>query len=121
MKSANSEHLPVLFEYVYLYSCSYFSASIFLESGSKAFDEFLELIGMKVKMKGFTKFRAQLDNKSESATYGNILLSSLYLPQAINMLYAVVILIIIIIIIIIYAPMVRDPSPIPMLLIKISY
>lgn len=35
------------------------------ENGSPAFDEFLELLGEKVRMKGFTKYRAQLDNKSE--------------------------------------------------------
>ena len=37
----------------------------FTEKGSFAFEEFLELIGQKVKMKGFTKYRAQLDNRSE--------------------------------------------------------
>ena len=37
----------------------------FSEHGSPAFDEFLELIGDKVKMKGFNKYRAQLDNKSK--------------------------------------------------------
>lgn len=36
-----------------------------VEHSSPAFDEFLELIGMKVKMKGFSKYRAQLDNKSK--------------------------------------------------------
>lgn len=35
------------------------------ESGSPALDEFLELLGQKVRLKGFTKFRAQLDNKSK--------------------------------------------------------
>ena len=35
------------------------------ECGSEAFDEFLELLGEKVRMKGFNKYRAQLDNKSE--------------------------------------------------------
>ena len=34
------------------------------ECGSAAFDEFLKLLGDKVKMKGFTKYRAQLDHKS---------------------------------------------------------
>ncbi len=38
-----------------------------IETGSPALDEFLELIGQKVRMKGFTKYRAQLDNKSEFA------------------------------------------------------
>jgi hypothetical protein len=36
------------------------------ENGSPAFDEFLELIGERVKMKGFTKYRAQLDNKTDT-------------------------------------------------------
>ena len=36
-----------------------------LEFGSEAFDEFLEVLGSKVKMRGFSKYRAQLDNKSE--------------------------------------------------------
>ena len=36
-----------------------------LEFGSPAFDEFLALLGQKVRMKGFTKYRAQLDNKGE--------------------------------------------------------
>lgn len=38
------------------------------ESGSPAFDEFLELMGQKVRMKGFSKYRAQLDNKSKLAS-----------------------------------------------------
>lgn len=36
-----------------------------LETGSPAFDEFLAHLGQKVRMKGFTKYRAQLDNKGE--------------------------------------------------------
>ena len=36
------------------------------ECGSQAFDEFLDLLGERVRMKGFNKYRAQLDNKSES-------------------------------------------------------
>lgn len=35
------------------------------EQGSAAFEDFLSLLGKKVKMKGFTKYRAQLDNKSK--------------------------------------------------------
>ena len=35
------------------------------ESGSSGFDQFLDLLGDRVKMKGFTKYRAQLDNKSK--------------------------------------------------------
>ena len=37
----------------------------FSETGSPAFDEFLALLGQKVRMKGFTKYRAQLDHKGE--------------------------------------------------------
>lgn len=36
------------------------------ESGSPALEEFLDLLGQKVRLKGFTKFRAQLDNKTDS-------------------------------------------------------
>lgn len=36
------------------------------ESGSPALDEFLDLMGQKVRLKGFNKFRAQLDNKTDS-------------------------------------------------------
>ena len=62
----------VLIEYQVIYNVlynnfiRYMCLSICLEHGSPAFEEFLELIGMKVKMKGFSKYRAQLDNKSES-------------------------------------------------------
>ena len=35
------------------------------EQGSQAFEQFLTLLGNKVKMRGFAKYRAQLDNKSE--------------------------------------------------------
>ena len=45
----------------------------FTESGSSAFEEFLNLIGQRVRMKGFTKYRAQLDNKSEYSTWQQIL------------------------------------------------
>lgn len=38
---------------------------MFAECGSPAFMEFLELMGQRVRMKGFNKYRAQLDNKSE--------------------------------------------------------
>ena len=37
----------------------------YIEFGSEAFDEFLDNLGSKVKMRGFSKYRAQLDNKSE--------------------------------------------------------
>lgn len=35
------------------------------EHGSPAFVEFLDLIGKKVKLKGFEKFKGGLDNKSK--------------------------------------------------------
>jgi len=36
------------------------------EQGSEAFEQFLMLLGNKVKMRGFTKYRAQLDNKTDT-------------------------------------------------------
>ncbi|XP_050979422.1 LOW QUALITY PROTEIN: signal-induced proliferation-associated 1-like protein 2 [Labeo rohita] len=36
------------------------------ESGSPALEEFLDLLGQKVRLKGFNKYRAQLDNKTDS-------------------------------------------------------
>uniref|UniRef100_A0A8C8MFM9 Signal-induced proliferation-associated 1-like protein 2 n=1 Tax=Oncorhynchus tshawytscha TaxID=74940 RepID=A0A8C8MFM9_ONCTS len=36
------------------------------ESASPALEEFLELLGQRVRLKGFTKYRAQLDNKTDS-------------------------------------------------------
>ncbi|XP_018595726.1 signal-induced proliferation-associated 1-like protein 2 [Scleropages formosus] len=36
------------------------------EGGGPAFDEFLDLVGQRVRLKGFTKYRAQLDNKTDS-------------------------------------------------------
>ncbi|TRY82087.1 hypothetical protein DNTS_024092 [Danionella cerebrum] len=36
------------------------------ESGSPALDEFLDLMGQRVRLKGFSKYRAQLDNKTDS-------------------------------------------------------
>lgn len=35
------------------------------ESSGPAFDEFLNLLGERVRLKGWEKYRAQLDNKSE--------------------------------------------------------
>lgn len=35
------------------------------ESAGPAFDEFLDLLGERVRLKGWEKYRAQLDNKSE--------------------------------------------------------
>uniref|UniRef100_A0A8C7XWM1 Signal induced proliferation associated 1 like 1 n=1 Tax=Oryzias sinensis TaxID=183150 RepID=A0A8C7XWM1_9TELE len=36
------------------------------ETAGSAFEEFLELLGEKVRLKGFTKYRAQLDTKTDS-------------------------------------------------------
>uniref|UniRef100_A0A8C7SED2 Signal induced proliferation associated 1 like 2 n=1 Tax=Oncorhynchus mykiss TaxID=8022 RepID=A0A8C7SED2_ONCMY len=36
------------------------------ESASPALEEFMELLGQRVRLKGFTKYRAQLDNKTDS-------------------------------------------------------
>ena len=36
-----------------------------VECGGPAFDEFLDLIGRRVELKGFEGYRAQLDNKSK--------------------------------------------------------
>jgi len=35
------------------------------EMAGPAFEEFLDLLGQRVRLKGFTKYRAQLDNKSK--------------------------------------------------------
>ena len=42
---------------------------LFTECGSPAFDEFLETLGQKVRMKGFNRYRAQLDHKSKWEGY----------------------------------------------------
>ncbi|XP_066536163.1 signal-induced proliferation-associated 1-like protein 2 isoform X1 [Hoplias malabaricus] len=36
------------------------------ENAGPAMDEFLDLLGQRVRLKGFTKYRAQLDNKTDS-------------------------------------------------------
>ncbi|XP_067831706.1 signal-induced proliferation-associated 1-like protein 2 isoform X2 [Heptranchias perlo] len=36
------------------------------ETASPAFDEFLDLLGQRVRLRGFEKYRAQLDNKTDS-------------------------------------------------------
>uniref|UniRef100_A0A674A6P5 Signal-induced proliferation-associated 1 like 2 n=1 Tax=Salmo trutta TaxID=8032 RepID=A0A674A6P5_SALTR len=36
------------------------------ENASPALEEFMELLGQRVRLKGFTKYRAQLDNKTDS-------------------------------------------------------
>lgn len=38
------------------------------ESSGPAFEEFLDLLGERVRLKGWEKYRAQLDNKSEPKT-----------------------------------------------------
>lgn len=35
------------------------------EMAGPAFEEFLDLLGQRVRLKGFSKYRAQLDNKSK--------------------------------------------------------
>lgn len=35
------------------------------ESSGPAFEKFLDLLGERVRLKGWEKYRAQLDNKSE--------------------------------------------------------
>lgn len=39
------------------------------ESSGPAFEEFLDLLGERVRLKGWEKYRAQLDNKSELHTH----------------------------------------------------
>ena len=41
------------------------------EEGGPAFNEFLDLIGQRVRLKGFNKYKAGLCNKSESLTETN--------------------------------------------------
>lgn len=38
------------------------------ESSGPAFEKFLDLLGERVRLKGWEKYRAQLDNKSELQT-----------------------------------------------------
>lgn len=39
------------------------------ESAGPAFEEFLQLLGERVRLKGFEKYRAQLDTKSKTAFF----------------------------------------------------
>lgn len=39
------------------------------ESSGPAFEEFLDLLGERVRLKGWEKYRAQLDNKSKLKTF----------------------------------------------------
>lgn len=41
------------------------------ETAGPALEEFLELLGEKVRLKGFTKYRAQLDTKSNHLQHSN--------------------------------------------------
>lgn len=40
------------------------------ETAGPAFEEFLDLLGQRVRLKGFSKYRAQLDNKSKLRVVG---------------------------------------------------
>lgn len=42
------------------------------ESAGPALEEFLDLLGQRVRLKGFTKYRAQLDNKSKLRDASNV-------------------------------------------------
>lgn len=48
------------------------------ESAGPALDEFLDLLGQRVRLKGFNKYKAQLDNKSMNTKHVYICLSPLY-------------------------------------------
>lgn len=39
------------------------------ESAGPAFEEFLQLLGERVRLKGFEKYRAQLDTKSKASSF----------------------------------------------------
>lgn len=39
------------------------------ESAGPAFEEFLQLLGERVRLKGFEKYRAQLDTKSKNCLH----------------------------------------------------
>lgn len=45
------------------------------ESAGPAFEEFLQLLGERVRLKGFDKYRAQLDTKSKTFSFFFFLLS----------------------------------------------
>lgn len=49
------------------------------ESAGPAFEEFLQLLGERVRLKGFEKYRAQLDTKSKNYLYSPATLISLLL------------------------------------------
>ena len=49
------------------------------EEGGAAFNEFLELIGQKVRLKGFNKYKAGLCNKSKLFFWPLVYLTVLYL------------------------------------------
>lgn len=42
------------------------------EMAGPAFEEFLQLLGERVRLKGFSKYRAQLDTKSKYYTYSGL-------------------------------------------------
>ena len=48
------------------------------EEGGPAFNEFLDVIGQRVRLKGFGKYKAGLCNKSEQiASFSNLLITIL--------------------------------------------
>ena len=57
----------ILVSYKQPLTCTFFIMSLFCltEMSGPAFDEFLELIGKRVALKGFEGYRAQLDNRSK--------------------------------------------------------
>jgi len=55
------------------------------ETGSPVFDEFLNLIGQKVRLKGFEKYRGGLDCKSK-CSYSSLLCSSDYVHAFMNII-----------------------------------
>lgn len=59
------------------------------ESAGPALDEFLDLLGQRVRLKGFNNYKAQLDNKSMCTKHIYICLFSLHVLMLFAMLYAI--------------------------------
>lgn len=53
------------FEFKTISYINFIKNFFFPEHSGPAFEEFLSCIGQKVRLKGFEKYRAQLDNKSK--------------------------------------------------------
>lgn len=53
------------FEFKTISYINFIKIFFFSEHSGPAFEEFLSCIGQKVRLKGFEKYRAQLDNKSK--------------------------------------------------------